>query len=332
MSDALATIFSRSDAFKRKLVDALRNPRLAAEQFVGDANDRARVLNEMTSAAAQEGAEFGPASRALAMKMAEAYGPTGMTKIVGPQSAALEAARKNAVKMLGLPENNTAMDRAKALGFTDEVYHGTRADIPAFDHSKLGEYTGARTAQLGTFTTDNPNLANLFASADEGANVIPLLMNKSYGGKEALELGHRTAKERTAAGLKGDAFTSMQNAIARKAGKSSWDDVTSQDVKAWRDAVGKNYGSVNLLNTSMDSAGGATARTIANPYHDFNIALHPQQLRSRFAAFDPARVNENNLLAGMLPLGAMALPQEEKGKKKDNAQEVIDALRKRKPE
>jgi len=33
-----------------------------------------------------------------------------------PRDEALETARKNAVKMLGLPENNTAMDRAQALG------------------------------------------------------------------------------------------------------------------------------------------------------------------------------------------------------------------------
>jgi len=42
-----------------------------------------------------------------------------------PQEEALERARRNAVEMLGLPENNTAMDRAAALGFMD-YYHGTQ--------------------------------------------------------------------------------------------------------------------------------------------------------------------------------------------------------------
>lgn len=41
-----------------------------------------------------------------------------------PQSKALEVARKNAVEMLGLPEGNTALDRAAAMGFED-FYHGT---------------------------------------------------------------------------------------------------------------------------------------------------------------------------------------------------------------
>ena len=38
-----------------------------------------------------------------------------------PQADALETARKNAVTMLGLPPNNTPMDRAKALGYVDDV-------------------------------------------------------------------------------------------------------------------------------------------------------------------------------------------------------------------
>ena len=39
-----------------------------------------------------------------------------------PREQALETARQNAVKMLGLPESNTAMDRARAMGFdTPEI-------------------------------------------------------------------------------------------------------------------------------------------------------------------------------------------------------------------
>ena len=32
----------------------------------------------------------------------------------------------------------------------------------------------------------------------------------------------------------------------------------------------------------------------------------PWNIRSRFAAFDPARINENDLLAGALPFGLLA--------------------------
>ena len=57
-------------------------------------------------------------------KLAKASKGASKVAVKAPQEAALETARKNAVKMLGLPESNTAADRAKALGFTAEGYHG----------------------------------------------------------------------------------------------------------------------------------------------------------------------------------------------------------------
>lgn len=214
-----------------------------------------------------------------------------------PRAEEFEEARKEGVRLLGLPENNTAMDRAKAMGYDLDVYHGTGGDITAFDNSKLGKFTNARTAHLGTFTTDNPILANSFANQENG-NVMPLLMKRSADGKEPLELGYRTAKERGARGAQ-DPFHSMQEAIARKSGKPSFDDVTKEEVKAWRDSVSQKYGSINLLNTATDSNGFATARSIAEPYHNFHIAFEPSQLRSRFAAFNPAKADSTNILAGV---------------------------------
>ena len=79
MSEALGSLYGTIDSYKRRLVDALRNPRLALEQAVGNANDRARNLNEMTAAAGAEGVEFGPASRRLAEAMFDAYNPAGIT-------------------------------------------------------------------------------------------------------------------------------------------------------------------------------------------------------------------------------------------------------------
>lgn len=78
MPGLLGDIFSAGNVAKRKLTDLLGNPLLSAQQFVGNLNDRARILNEMTSAAAQEGVNYGPASRQLAGLLAEAYNPIGM--------------------------------------------------------------------------------------------------------------------------------------------------------------------------------------------------------------------------------------------------------------
>jgi len=75
----LADIYSAIDSAKRRGSDFARNPGASLQQMLGYANDRARNLNEQTDAAAQEGASYGPASQALAMKMAEGYNPMGMT-------------------------------------------------------------------------------------------------------------------------------------------------------------------------------------------------------------------------------------------------------------
>lgn len=79
MAGLLGQVFSAGNVARRKLTDLLGNPVLSAQQIVGNLNDRARVLNEMTAAAAKEGVDYGPASRQLAGLLAEAYNPAGIT-------------------------------------------------------------------------------------------------------------------------------------------------------------------------------------------------------------------------------------------------------------
>lgn len=79
MAGLLGQIFSAGNVAKRQLRDLLGNPVLSAQQFVGNLNDRARNLNEMTAAAAREGVNYGPATQRLAGLMAEAYNPMGIT-------------------------------------------------------------------------------------------------------------------------------------------------------------------------------------------------------------------------------------------------------------
>lgn len=75
---------------------------------------------------------------------------------------------------LGLAPDNTAMDRAKAMGFDvdNPVYHGTGADIESFDPKLLKE-----TSQYmkGVFTTDKPDIASNY-----GDTVYPLVQKQGY--------------------------------------------------------------------------------------------------------------------------------------------------------
>ena len=73
-------------------------------------------------------------------------------------------AQLEAVKRLGLPANNTAQDRARAMGFSDETYyHGSVKDFDEFDPNMSYD-----EAYLGKsiYVTDNPadasrNYANI---------------------------------------------------------------------------------------------------------------------------------------------------------------------------
>jgi len=84
MAGLLGEIFGTADAAKRRLRDFMANPALGAQQALGNLNDRARNLNEMTAAAAREGVDYGPASQRLGGLMAEGYNPVGM--FIGPAS------------------------------------------------------------------------------------------------------------------------------------------------------------------------------------------------------------------------------------------------------
>lgn len=75
----LADLYSAIGTARRKAADFVQNPMGSLGQMVGNANDRARVLNQMTAEAAQEQDLYGPASQALGQKLAEAYNPVGMT-------------------------------------------------------------------------------------------------------------------------------------------------------------------------------------------------------------------------------------------------------------
>jgi hypothetical protein len=81
----LAGIYSTIGSLKRKGADFIQNPVLGVQQMVGNANDQARALNQLTAESAQEGLSFGPKTKLLASQLAESYNPTGM--FIGPNAA-----------------------------------------------------------------------------------------------------------------------------------------------------------------------------------------------------------------------------------------------------
>lgn len=205
-------------------------------------------------------------------------GLLGMTKMVkppkAPQADALETARRNAVEMLGLPENNTAMDRAKAMGFDIGGYHGTGNVFDEMGSNQRGTY----------FTTPDPVFANKYAGGEysvevgEKPNVIPTLSKSS----KIFDYENKADVKK----------------LAQKAslGKLAIDQIKKGDWRRLEDRT--------LLNSLKDL--GYDGLYVKEDGIKNFAAFNPNQIRSRFAAFDPARRNESNLLASrLLPL---ALP------------------------
>jgi hypothetical protein len=123
---SLADIYSAINTAKRKGADFVQNPGTSLQQMLGNANDRARALNEQDRAATDEflatGQLNGPLQMQSAMDMAQAYGPVGMT-----------------------------------------VYHGSPHVFQKFDLSKMGTGEGNQAYGPGMYMAQNPNVAKTYA-------------------------------------------------------------------------------------------------------------------------------------------------------------------------
>lgn len=280
MAGLLGQVFSAGNVARRKLTDLLGNPVLSAQQIVGNLNDRARVLNEMTAAAAKEGAMYGPQSQQLAGLLADAYNPIGM---VVPRAEALKIAQKNAAKPiseggLGLPPDNTPMDRARAMGFESGWAHGSpRSDITELRSSRIG------AQGPGVYATNYLPEASTYSQTGEGATVYPLMVRRS------------------------EALNTKFNNPYDELGVNEDDALLSELFGRGKSAI------VTTQEKTPDWLLRAGAPDMPERQHF--VSVRPENFRSRFAAFDPARMREADILAGVLPLSLLA--DEEQRKKAD---------------
>lgn len=260
--------------------------------------------------------------------------PVGMTKLISPQSEAMEIAQKNAALPiskggLGLPPNNTAMDRAKALGYETPVYHGTNADINAFNVEGKGKTSGA-----GAFFTTNPITAETYVSASGEGNIIPALLKKDDF-LTANAKGRNWADiwtDQLAAKSKGKKYnlddlsldkhsatsTDELGMIAKELGlkgthiKNVKDLGPNSHVMRAKEYLLEKYGIVpdatwsNVTGKQFDEAQKAMKKFYGSQKGDIYAIQDPSLIRSKFAAFDPKRINEADILAGAAPLGLLA--------------------------
>ena len=212
---------------------------------------------------------------------------------------------------LGLHPQNTAMERAKALGFDSDVYHGTPSpDIYAADYAHSGKgYDQYGASAL--YTTTEPHYASGFANPEiEGANVMPLKVRTDgfvpsdmEGKLTSSQIQHLINKSPDEYALSnfGDIDYEGRNKVLREAVNSykdfGNDELLSQMNALSNDFYPNNPGEFNKEITNLTGIRGLTVDLGGN--HKFQLPYDPKDIRSRFAAFDPFRRNEADILAGV---------------------------------
>lgn len=247
-----------------------------------------------------------------------------------PRAEALETARQNAVKMLGLPENNTAMERARALGFRSEQFHETTAprleqiSQQGFDPRKSVAAASDNETPYGVFTKNSGRSIGL---ARENEVQLPLLVRTNEGtpafysfadrsdlssrlGAWSPEIARLQATEKMNDAARAKKIDDLGEMLGTRAhpntsGMSNaeiWkqiDDLAAGDTKLsaqTKDLITKALRARGVETVRLAKDAGSMGRST-----ETTISLNPANIRSRFAAFDPARVNENDLLGAADP-------------------------------
>ncbi|UOF78806.1 DNA repair protein [Caudoviricetes sp.] len=188
---------------------------------------------------------------------------------------------------LGLSPDNTAMDRAKAMGFDTPAYHGTGADIKEFN-SKLASLPDKNTEGVAWFSS-SPEVAGGFAGSQRGETI---------GG---VKLGHSNLLPVV---IRGEKLALDPRGLYAKAGGMDNAEAASL-IEEGYSGIRWPESSFDLPDTTMQGPVTGYYRNRFGqvwgdevPYPDQYGVIIPSNIRSRFAAFDPMQRNSANILAG----------------------------------
>lgn len=241
-----------------------------AEQVVGGSEYIGRQMEEagLISSARRPTAEFlanvlTPDPMDVAKLAAMAVPVVGRAMREAPRDEAMRIAQANAAKPvseggLGLPPDNTAMDRAKAMGFDVEGFHATGGDFKQIDPAMIAKSDYGTIGQ-GFYvdpskTAGYSNLVARLNQAKTPQNIMPVKLRSS----DLYDM------------------TGMIGPTSKEGSKALTENM-------------KNAGYSGTFTSMPDGSINEIA------------VFDPSIVRSRFAAFDPARRYESDLLGAADP-------------------------------
>jgi hypothetical protein len=212
---------------------------------------------------------------------------------------------------LGLPPDNTAMDRAKALGFNTEAYHGTNQPIESFNSDMLGENTKSISAKKHHWFTDSPEVANDYAEYASQA-MPPDIINyrkqldklqkditryENSGKWDEAEKAYNQLEDLETEAKSSESGQNVMKLLLKKSGKTTdIDKIPLSFNNGLSDIVGnKKFHTIkNLQDSPYDYRYDEPIKSTHYATRD------PKNIRSRFAAFDPFNKDSANILASAL--------------------------------
>ena len=197
------------------------------------------------------------------------------------------------------------LDRAVEQGFDIDAYHGTAGDIKSFDPGLLGSTTGAPSARKGFFFAAEPKTAETFAKNAKVGELNPERLRDANRANESRRAQMTTEVQSLRdQGLFDEAETLNDNLIdfvennldeiPEGLGQNIIPAKLRMETPLIHDFEGKSYREVSyhdLLekaqSSGYDSAIFRNTRD-GGPITDIYVVFEPSQIRSRYAAFNPA--------------------------------------------
>lgn len=263
------------------------------------------------------GASYDETANKLGMTRNAVAGAISRAKAKGLYANPKEAAPAGLLAM----DAASRMKRAKALGFdTDKTwYHGTNKAFDTFSPEKRGSNTGAPSADVGYFFTDRPATASYYSSGNSGN--IPAAAKEAALIRDGAEqmaslyeqmgdveraMPHRQRQAEAGGPSIIPTHLRMQNPLIHDFKGRVFRDESYRDIIDR--AVAKGHDGVIFKNTYDAGEYSKLDALLQGRLRPENIAVafDPKNIRSKFAAFDPAKSDSANLLAANNPKAAPA--------------------------